>query len=868
MATLRCPKCGKNNPDLLEVCQFCQAPLKPDSVLHIGQTPTKKNTGELEAVLPDWLKNVRQQAKDSAEEESTQMPAQSKIEQEDEPPDLLAGLVSQSSAGDDDEIPDWLASINPSASLKPDAPASTPAPESDFFAQFNRSEPAPVSKPPQEQASPPLEEPADQTPTSTEDELSKWFAQASAQPEEVVEIDPETERPGEAAWVSPFDSPLSSQQEPAPKEQEDLSWLHNLEDASKQTGELQAPRQGANWAQGFETPSTPSEPSRSQEDLSWLDNLGGIEESPQQASERPSAAGDDMGWLNNLGGTVVPQPFDASPAEPVSAAPFTSGEDLNWLNNLGGTSEPSQPAETAPESLSSSQEDLSWLNNLGGQSGQQFTPPFAESTSENASQAAPAGKEELEPPDWLKSAMEVPSMPPPGDVSLNWFTDKDQPREEEPAPASDTPQPPPFSDIFSTPGEPPSAASQDVDSLFSVEMPDWLARSEPTADASASSQTDFPPAGSEESLAPVDLPSWVQAMRPMEAVISETGASAEDEPEETQGPLAGLRGVIPGMAIGASMRPKSISLKLQATDEQQASAALLEQILGSETNPRALITSSFIASQRVLRWIVAGLFLFILSTVIFLPSQMMPISADLPLEGDTASNAAASIPANGKVLVVIDYEPSLAGELEAVGGPMLDQMTLTSRPAFSFVSTSPNGSALVERLVSNTGIDQLGAEYHNLGFLPGGAAGVLGFVQGPGEIIPASGVGKFSDYAMVIVMTDHAESGRTWVEQLHAQRVRQVVPALSSQPLIVLASAQAGPLLQPYLSSGQITGMVSGLADAARYEFMNGTRPGIARSYWDAFGIGLMMAIALIVFGSLWSLFTGMRARRAEAEQG
>jgi hypothetical protein len=103
---------------------------------------------------------------------------------------------------------------------------------------------------------------------------------------------------------------------------------------------------------------------------------------------------------------------------------------------------------------------------------------------------------------------------------------------------------------------------------------------------------------------------------------------------------------------------------------------------------------------------------------------------------------------------------------------------------------------------------------------------------------------------------------------LHAQRVRQVDPALSSQPLIVIASAQAGPLLQPYLSSGQITGMVSGLAEAARYEFMNGTRPGIARSYWDAFGIGLMMSIALIVFGSLWSLFTGMRARRAEAEQG
>jgi len=42
----------------------------------------------------------------------------------------------------------------------------------------------------------------------------------------------------------------------------------------------------------------------------------------------------------------------------------------------------------------------------------------------------------------------------------------------------------------------------------------------------------------------------------------------------------------------------------------------------------------------------------------------------------------------------------------------------------------------------------------------------------------------------------------------------------------------------------------------------------MARTYWDTFGIGLMMSIALIVLGSLWSLFTGLQARRAEAKQG
>ncbi|HSB02300.1 MAG TPA: hypothetical protein VLE49_16740, partial [Anaerolineales bacterium] len=235
MAELRCPKCGKSNPDLLEVCQFCQTPLKPDSVLRIGQTPTKKDTGELEAVLPQWLKDVRQQARDSAEEEAAQSAAQPKVEKE-ETPDFLAGLASQTDNAGNDDIPDWLASINPAVSPAPAVPsAPEPEPESDFFAQFRQSEAKPVSEPVQKDVPAAPKPAAEQGPDSTEEnDLSKWFARASEQPEEIVEIEPEAQPRDEGAWAGGFASPVPPQQEPAPKEQEDLSWLHNLEDASKQ----------------------------------------------------------------------------------------------------------------------------------------------------------------------------------------------------------------------------------------------------------------------------------------------------------------------------------------------------------------------------------------------------------------------------------------------------------------------------------------------------------------------------------------------------------------------------------------------------------------------------------------------------------
>ena len=71
-------------------------------------------------------------------------------------------------------------------------------------------------------------------------------------------------------------------------------------------------------------------------------------------------------------------------------------------------------------------------------------------------------------------------------------------------------------------------------------------------------------------------------------------------------------------------------------------------------------------------------------------------------------------------------------------------------------------------------------------------------------------------------------------------------------------------MLRPYAHSGQINGLISGLADAVRYEAAN-NRPGLARNYWDAFGAGMMLAVALIVLGGLWSLFAGIRERRAQA---
>ena len=948
MADVRCPNCGKVNPDFLDVCQFCQAPLKSESMLHIGDKPTKKNTGELEPVLPDWLKDVRQQARSSAEEDAAQAASKAKKE---EPPDLLAGLRSQSEHADEEEVPDWLSSLSSTTKKEKSVPSTPPAPETDFFAQFEKGEPAQKAEPAQETEPSWMSGQFQESPER--DELSDWFAKASEEPAETLPTEPDLSHIDSGWEIRTGEIPLSEQ--PSPREEEDLSWLHNLEEEAKKTGELSKPKQERDWSAEFGTPSPtsgqedlnwlndlgalppteqPALPaSESKEDLSWLDNLGALpatSEPVQQPSseqkedlswlnnlgefpapeppvQQSSEQKEDLSWLNNLGGTPIPEGPAAStsqpqedlswlhafeespqPEQPVSP-PTPSADDSSWLNQLG-VSQPSQP---------SSQEDLSWLNSLQGSEESLSATPFTESAVE-PDQAKPFEDEEaaelphvspftprqtspLYPeqedtsiPDWLKSATEEPSMPV-GAEALDRF------REDYKIPSGPEE---PFSWKNFVPEsklegeeqpltEAPTLSNQEVDSLFSVDIPDWL--SHPAAEEEVEKQPTEDigiHAESGEALTPVDLPSWVQAMRPVEAVISET-AALENQPVEREGPLAGFRGVIPVVQIGSSRRPQPIPLKLQATSEQQASAAIMEQILASETTPRAIPSAATFASQRMLRLTIAAVLLVVLSAAIFLRTQFLPVSPILPLDVDAASKTVELIPDNSAVLVVLDYQPSLAGEMEAVSGPLLNLLESLRHPSLSFISTSTNGPGLVSRLLRKTSVNnpdgityQEGQNYFNLGYLPGGESGVLAFIQSPQTALPTMSEnvpGTFSGYSAVLLLTDHAESARSWIEQL--QTAKQTDPSLANQPLLVVSSAQAGPMLQPYASSRQISGMVNGLSDAARFEASQ-SRPGMARSYWDAFGAGVILAAGLIVLGSLWSLFAGMRAQRTEAGEG
>ena len=120
MDTIKCPVCGELNPANAEFCQNCTSRLAPltgslkgeGAPIQPGQIPTKKVTAELEPILPQWLRDAREKARQSASEDTSasSLSADSPTPTVPSTPDLLAGLTSQGN-DEEEEVPDWLVSL-------------------------------------------------------------------------------------------------------------------------------------------------------------------------------------------------------------------------------------------------------------------------------------------------------------------------------------------------------------------------------------------------------------------------------------------------------------------------------------------------------------------------------------------------------------------------------------------------------------------------------------------------------------------------------------------------------------------------------------------------------------------------------------
>lgn len=245
--------------------------------------------------------------------------------------------------------------------------------------------------------------------------------------------------------------------------------------------------------------------------------------------------------------------------------------------------------------------------------------------------------------------------------------------------------------------------------------------------------------------------------------------------------------------------------------------------------------------------------------------------------GVTEAHAAINaLPADATVHILWAYDPATAGELDLVMRPVAMHL-IEQGIQVQIISLLPTGLATARRLWDNTTADLIAAnrlperpdriDYWEGGFLPGGAPALALVAQAPiaalvGHTPQATRPFSLESSALSIVVAAQAEDVQQWLE---------LVQPTTLTPVVAVTAAGAGPLLRPYLASGQLIGLVSGFDGAANYHTLRNQRAtpeetARLRQQLAAQNWGHIALIAILVLGNLSALWLGQNG--AEQRSG
>jgi hypothetical protein len=790
----------------------------------------KPNTPDLEVcqycgarLVPLISETPPQEQPATPPEDST--PEETFIHPEHGSPDWLSDLRQEGSeedlsaeyqASSDEEAPDWLSGLRPDAEEVPEGEweaegeSDLGADESDWLQRIHPGEEGSVSQDAEE----------------AKDE--QRVGEDAGSPADFGAEEPFSEYEKELDWLGAPEQEVGSENEP----EELPDWLRQATPFEEEPEpEPAAEGELPDWlAELSEEPSTGSE-----SPAEWLTETTPDEEEPEP---EPAAEGELPDWLAesreepSLETETPPEWLvEAAPSEEEPAPePAAESEELSdWISELG--EEPSPETETP----------LEWREEVG----QAQDEPSLEPATAEESQAVP---------EWLSSE-ESESL-----KHLVEDLEEGEPQADEMAPLG-------------------SVEEEDLTGILSEELSvDWLSP-EPAGEERGEGEE------SESDLAQAEIPSWLEAMRPIEDAAPSIPVEEEDEERvEIAGPLAGLSGILAAKPqVAKVQKPPTYSVKLQVSESQRARVDVLRNMLAEEGKPQPIARPAVISSQHILRWAIALVLILAVLWPVISGSQQAPLPTFSPATA-AVNQVINQLPGEARVLISFDYEPALSGEMDATASAVVDHLML--RGAYlTLVSTSPTGPIVAERFLAVTQSDHnyaSGQQYVNLGYIPGGAAGLLSFAESPQRILPYSlegtsawegqnrqalpplqGIERLSDFSLIMVITANPTVARTWVEQVQPFLAGDASPT----PLVMVLSAQAGPLVQPYYQANprQIQGLVTGLRDGAAYANLTG-RSGLPRKYWDAFSVGLLVAGVLITIGGMASIALVVLTRLRKSE--
>lgn len=380
------------------------------------------------------------------------------------------------------------------------------------------------------------------------------------------------------------------------------------------------------------------------------------------------------------------------------------------------------------------------------------------------------------------------------------------------------------------------------ESLVRAEVPSWLQGLRPPGTGPLPPLPEMMAPGAEVplpqegGLVRAEIPDWVQQLRPVPSAEGEAGEKRALEPAETEGPLAGLRGVLPpGIVIDmpADFQPAPPPAFPDAIVAQaQLWQKLLEQPR-SVQRPVAQFHARSGSGQLATRLIVAAILLAV--TLLGLLWGNAPLSQALSRPHIEHFNKIIdTLQAGDTVIVAVEYGPAEAGEMSTIAQAVLRH--LADRNAHvMMVSTLPEGAGLIQSLLDPLALaNRLPAG--QTAYLPGSASGVAQFLTEP------------SAAKMIVVLAGRGERLCWWVEQNNATQ---------ALPMVVGVNAVTAPLAMPYLETSAVAGWMAGLPDVAAYQEFRGLSSSVLKSQLDALMLAHWAALVLLLFSLFYYLVLG-----------
>jgi len=401
------------------------------------------------------------------------------------------------------------------------------------------------------------------------------------------------------------------------------------------------------------------------------------------------------------------------------------------------------------------------------------------------------------------------------------------------------------------------------------QIPDWLENNEEFNPTNLFEDTEFENEKNIEigkDLERGELPSWLKAMRPIEAVAPIISRTKDNKQIENSGPLAGLKGVLsPHLPSNFSTPPPIQSSTLEVSDKQKKQIEILNQLFALDIEAPSLSKPKVNIYEKLLQVIIPLALLGSIIYSMYFSSTTITKPSIYPAETVRFASIINGLILNQatppKILTIMESDGASLGEITILTKDVLERLMIKDS-YLSIISTNPNGSLLASGLIQNISVSD---DYNyadnvtNFGYLPGGQSGIHSFITSPKETIFYGAeneiiwdkpglleVNSFSQFDAALLISDDSDAAKIWIEQIHL-----LSPEMT---ILVAATAQAIPLLRPYVDSNQIDGMIGGLYGTYAYSDLLQSDSGNIEFFWKTQKTGVLFFVIIIVLGGIWQL--------------